>query len=114
MAKLNHRIRFAGLELTLILVLCPSVLRAQDYRSIREQKIERAYQQLLHAKIFNLGGYGFAMTISPEERAFHTLLESSNSTALLKKLLQANGKVLLTVQAFLPFHWSKILPKEIM
>ena len=88
MAKLNRRIRFAGLGLTLILVLCPSVLRAQDYGLSRQRKIERAYQQLLHAKIFNLGGYGFAMTISPEERAFHTLLESSNSTALLKKLLQ--------------------------
>ena len=88
MAKLNHRIHFAMLGLTLILVLCPSVLRAQDYSSIRQEKLERAYQQLLHAKIFNLGGYGFAMTISTEERAFHTLLEPSNSTALLKKLLQ--------------------------
>ena len=88
MGKLNPRIHFASLWLTLILVLCPTVLRAQDYSSIRQEKIERAYQQLLHAKIFNLGGYGFGMTISPEERAFRTLLESSNSIALLKKLLQ--------------------------
>ncbi|HBB95635.1 MAG TPA: hypothetical protein DC054_09610 [Blastocatellia bacterium] len=88
MDKLNHRIHFARLGLTLVLVLCPSVLRAQDYGSIRQRKIERAYQQLVHAKIFNLGGYGWGMTISAEERAFRTLLESSNSTALLKKLLQ--------------------------
>lgn len=88
MGNLNHRIHFASLGLTLVLVLCPGVLRAQDYGSIRQQKIERAYQQLLHAKIFNLGGYGFGMTISAEERAFDTLLESPNSTALLKKLLR--------------------------
>jgi hypothetical protein len=88
MDKLNSRIHFATLGLTFVLLLCPSVLRAQEYGLSRQQKIDRAYQQLLHAKIFNLGGYGFGMTISPEELAFHTLLESSNSTALLKKLLQ--------------------------
>jgi hypothetical protein len=87
MGKLNRRIHFASLGLTLVLVLCPSVLWAQDYSSIRQRSIESAYHQLLHAKIFNLGGYGFAMTISAEERAFHTLLESSKSPALLKKLL---------------------------
>jgi len=88
MVKLNHRIHFAGLGLTLVLVLCPSVLRAQEFGLSHQRKIERAYKQLLHAKIFNLGGYGWGMTISAEEQALHTLLESSNSTALLKRLLQ--------------------------
>src|SRR2546421_6954320 len=89
MVKLNRRIHSASVGCTLTLLLCPTVLKAQDSgSSIRERTIERAYRELLQAKIFNLGGYGFAMTISPEERAFHTLLESPKSIELLKKLLQ--------------------------
>ena len=89
MDKLKRQVHFATVGLTLALVLGPTVLAAQDSgSSIRERTIEHAYRQLLQAKIFNLGGYGFAMTISPEERAFHTLLESPNSIELLKKLLR--------------------------
>jgi hypothetical protein len=62
--------------------------KAQDYSSrIRERKTEQAYRQLLHANIFNLGGIGFVLTITPEEKAFHTLLRAGNSIELFKRLL---------------------------
>ena len=77
-------------------LLCLSLtVSAQTYRSpqMRESDLNRAYQQLLHAKIFNLGGVGFASQITPEEKAFRTILESSNARKLFERLVRdANGE----------------------
>lgn len=75
--------------LVYVLTLCPSFVLAQDYSSrLRNLEGDRAYQQLLHAKIFNFGGVGWAPMITREEKAFHALLRSSNRTELLKRLLE--------------------------
>jgi hypothetical protein len=88
MGKSRFETYATSVGLTLALVLCAVTAKAQDYSSrIRERKTEQAYRQLLHANIFNLGGIGFVLTITPEEKAFHTLLRSGNSVELFKRLL---------------------------
>jgi hypothetical protein len=48
---------------------------------------DHAFQTLSRAKIFNLGGLGFVLTMTEEEKAFHVLLDSPNSIVLFKRLL---------------------------
>lgn len=76
------------------LLICVPVF-AQTYYSpqIRETATIKAYQKLQHASIFNLGGVGFGQTITSEEQAFKTLLESGDSTALFRQLIsEANSE----------------------
>ncbi len=74
--------------LAVVFLVC-SVAQAQDYGSrIRNMETDRAYRQLLHANIFNLGGAGFGLTMMPEEKAFRALLKSANSVALFQQLLR--------------------------
>jgi hypothetical protein len=61
---------------------------AQDYNSgIRNLQDGRAFQKLLHAKIFNIGGVGWALQITPEEEAFKILFESGNSIKEFQRLV---------------------------
>jgi hypothetical protein len=66
-------------------------VRAQeeDYSSgLRKLAADQSYNKLLHAEIFNLGGIGWARTMTTEEEAFRKLLvESQNPLASFKRLL---------------------------
>jgi len=71
---------------------CVSVA-AQNYYSpgIRDFQTARAFQKLLHASVFNLGGVGWGNEITPEEKAFAALFESTDHIKLFQRLLaQAN------------------------
>ena len=61
---------------------------AQDYNSgIRNLQDGRAFQKLLHAKIFNIGGIGWASQITPEEEAFKILFDSGDSIKEFQRLV---------------------------
>lgn len=86
MARLESKGFVARLVLTL--VLCSSIAQAQDYSSrVRNMKTDQAYRRLLHANIFNFGGVGFGSTITPEEQAFHVLIESANARVQFQRLV---------------------------
>lgn len=92
MVKLKSKGCASGLVLTLVFILCSSVAQAQDYGSrIRNIVTDRAYRQLLHANLFNLGGAGFALAMTTEEKAFRVLLKSANSVALFQQLLRESN-----------------------
>ena len=76
------------------LVLCCSLSLAQDYSTlIRNAQTERAYQKLVHAQVFTFGGVGFGSMITPEEKAFHALVDAGNPAAGFKRLLyEANSE----------------------
>jgi hypothetical protein len=76
------------------LLICAPVF-AQSYISpqIRRSGTNRAYQKLLHATVFNLGGVGWGQAITPEEQAFKKLLTSIDSTRVFQRLIsEANGE----------------------
>ena len=76
------------------LLICAPVF-AQSFYSpqIRPAETSRAYEKLLHATVFNLGGVGWSLEITSEERAFRTLLESGDSTRLFQRLInEANAE----------------------
>ena len=88
MDKLKSKGCASGLVLAFVFVLCSSVAQAQGYVSrVRNMETDRAYRQLLDAHIFNLGGVGFVLSITPEEKAFQVLLRSANSVALFERLI---------------------------
>ena len=67
---------------------CCGSLVAQDYSSrLRNVRTDRAYQELLRADLFNFGGVGVALTITPGEKAFHLLMQSGKRVELLTGLL---------------------------
>jgi hypothetical protein len=69
-------------------ILWAPVLGQSSYSAQRrEAEIGRAYQKLQDAAVFNLGGVGFVQQITPEERSFHTLLESPEAITLFTRLL---------------------------
>jgi len=81
-----------ALMLSILALICVPAA-AQNYYSpgIRDFQTGRAFQRLLHANVFNLGGVGWANEITPEEKAFATLFESTDSVKLFQRLLtQAN------------------------
>lgn len=89
MGKLNDQSHALGLALTLFFIHGSSMAQTQDYSSrIRNMETDRAYRQLLHANIFNLGGAGFASTMTPEEKGFRAILKSPRSIMLFQQLLQ--------------------------
>ena len=95
MNRSNHR-KYAKpiLVICVHLLLCAPVF-AQSYISpqIRQSGNNRAYQKLLHANVFNLGGVGFGQAITQEEKAFKTLLTSVDSTKVFQRLIsEANGE----------------------
>lgn len=83
-----------------ILIICAHLLIcvpvfAQSYISpqIRQSGNNRAYQKLLHATVFNVGGVGFGQEITQEEKAFKTLLTSLDATSVFQRLIsEANGE----------------------
>src|SRR5260370_14589369 len=88
MVKLKSKGWLTAVVLTVVCVLCSSVAQAQDYSSwIQNLETDRAYKQLLHAHIFNLGGGGFVLSITTEEKAFRVLLKSANSRVLFERLV---------------------------
>lgn len=84
----------------LILVVCAHLLIcvpvfSQTYYSpqIRQTETGRAYQKLMHASVFNLGGVGYSSQITPEEQAFKTLLKSADAIRLFQRLMsEANAE----------------------
>jgi hypothetical protein len=80
------------LRISVMALVCVPV-NAQNYYSpgIRDFQTGRAFQKLLHANIFNLGGVGWANEITTEEKAFVILFSSPDSIKLFQRLLtQAN------------------------
>jgi len=83
-----------------ILIICAQLLIcvpvfAQSHISahIRQSGNNRAYQKLLHANVFNLGGVGFGQAITAEEQAFKKLLTSIDSISVFQRLIrEANGE----------------------
>ena len=72
-----------------IAALWPLAVHGQDYSSrVRVGQEDRAFRTLTHSKIFNLGGFGLALAVSAEERAFRMLLNSENSGVLFRRLLR--------------------------
>jgi hypothetical protein len=64
------------------------IAHGQEYDShIHSGVTDHAFQTLRRANIFNLGGFGFVLTMTEEEKAFHVLLDSRNSIVLFKRLL---------------------------
>ena len=88
MARLNIRkYVWQSLIVGSVLLICGSVA-AQDYNSgIRNLQNGRAFQKLLNAKIFNIGGVGWTLQITPEEEAFKILFESGDSIKEFQRLL---------------------------
>jgi hypothetical protein len=72
----------------LVTVCCSSIARGQEYDSqIRNRVTDHAYLTLSRAHMFNLGGFGFGLTMTEEEKAFQVLLDSPHSIVLFKRLL---------------------------
>ena len=89
MARLKSKSFLSRLVLTLAVVLCPSIGQAQDHSfRIRNLPSVQAYGRLLNAKIFNLGGVGFAAMTTPEEKAFHVILNSPTAIEQFQRLLK--------------------------
>jgi hypothetical protein len=76
-------------HLLAIAAVYPLVAQGQEYSArVRTLETDRAFRTLTHAKIFNLGGFGLMLGITPEEKAFRLLLESGNSVASFQRLLR--------------------------
>src|ERR1700681_3687694 len=72
-----------------IAAVWPLAVQGQDYSSrVRRGQEDQAFRTLTHSKIFNLGGFGFVLGVTSEERAFRLLLNSGNSGALFRRLLR--------------------------
>jgi hypothetical protein len=83
-----RNIGLSKLLILLVTVCCASMAHAQEYDShIRTGVTDHAFQTLTRAKIFNLGGIGFVLTMTEEEKAFRQLLDSPDSNRLFKSLL---------------------------
>jgi len=76
-------------HLLAIAAVCPLVAHGQEYSSrVRSRERDQAFRALTHAKIFNLGGVGFANGITPEEKSFRLVLKSGNSVASFQRLVR--------------------------
>ena len=85
---MEFRVLTSRLILIGVVAFCAAPVLAQDYSSrTRNLPTERAYEKLVHAEIFNFGGIGWALTITPEEEAFRKLLESRNPGESFRRLL---------------------------
>jgi hypothetical protein len=72
-----------------IAAVCPLVAHGQDYSSrVRNRETDQAFRTLTHAKIFNLGGFGFARGMTRDKKAFRLLLRSGNSVTSFQRLLR--------------------------
>jgi hypothetical protein len=72
-----------------IAAVCPLAARGQDYSSrVRRGQEDQAFRTLTHSKIFNLGGFGFGLGVTAEEKAFRLLLNSGNCGAFFRRLLR--------------------------
>lgn len=62
---------------------------AQTYRApqLRQGELGKASERLLHANVFNLGGVGIAQAITPEEKAFRTILGSADPVRIFRRLI---------------------------
>jgi hypothetical protein len=77
--------------LVAIAAVWPLAVQGQDYSSrVRRGQEDRAFRTLTHSKIFNLGGFGFVLEVTPEERAFRLLLNSGNSGLFRRLMREAN------------------------
>jgi hypothetical protein len=77
------------LVLTLAVVVCPAIARAQDYSMrIRNTPAAQAYVQLRQASMFSLGGVGYAAMLTAEEKAFHVILNSPIAIPQFQRLLK--------------------------
>jgi hypothetical protein len=75
-------------HLLVVAAFGPLVVHGQDYHSqVLSNETAQASRTLIHAKIFNFGGIGFAPAMTREEKAFRLLLKSEDSTALFQRLL---------------------------
>jgi hypothetical protein len=76
-----------------LLICVPVFAQSHISAQIRQSGSSRAYQKLLHATVFNLGGVGWSQEITEEEKAFKTLLTSIDSTRVFQRLIsEANGE----------------------
>jgi len=76
-----------------LLICVPVFAQSQISAQIRQSGNNRAYQKLLHANVFNLGGVGFGQAITAEEQAFKKLLTSIDSISVFQRLIrEANGE----------------------
>ena len=72
-----------------VLLYMSLTVSAQTYRSpeLRQTDLSTARQKLMHAEVFNLGGVGFGQTITPEEKAFRTILGSIDPVKMFQRLV---------------------------
>lgn len=72
-----------------IAALCSLIAQGQESSSGGQSgQADQAFRTLTHARIFNLGGYGFALGMSREERAFRLLINSRSSGETFQRLLR--------------------------
>jgi hypothetical protein len=89
MNRLDHR-KYAQPILiicALLLSCAPAFAQSSVSPQIRQSGNNRAYQTLLHATVFNLGGVGYDQGITQEEKAFKKLLTSIDSTRVFQRLI---------------------------
>ena len=65
-------------------------VNAQVYRApdLQQRAVDRAYQKLLRARIFNFGGVGYGQTITEEEIAFRIVFESADAEKVFAQLVR--------------------------
>lgn len=81
----GHILLFQILAIT---AASPLVAHARENSGFWNTQTGQAFQTLTDAHIFNLGGFGFGLTMTREEKAFRFLLHAGNSTATFNRLLR--------------------------
>jgi len=99
-----------------LLICVPVFAQSHISAQIRQSGNNRAYQKLLHANVFNLGGVGYGQAITAEEQAFKKLLTSIDSTSVFQRLIrEANGEgqlyALLGLHLLAPI-FSRLKPRS--
>lgn len=88
MAEFRARLWLIRLIMAAMVAFAADAVLAQDYSSsLRDLPDKRAYQTLLQAEIFNLGGFGWTLDITREEQALRRLLASGNRIESFQRLL---------------------------
>lgn len=88
MGEFRARLWLIRLIMAATVTFSAEAVLAQDYSSrLRDLPAQHAYQTLLQAQIFNIGGVGWGLEITREEQALRRLLASRNRIESFQRLL---------------------------
>lgn len=81
---------------TVVICMAVSVTVAAQtpsFPELRQSETGRAYQKLVHARVFTFGGVGWGLDITEEEKAFKVIFESVDAERLFQRLVrEANAE----------------------